>query len=232
MNMDHSIGRPERRFQDPGEIDPRLWEELGTRDPDEICLRAAVRFEREQGCYLVPFLNRRYGVFPGTRLIKRQDARGRGDLSFQLCLVLLTYLLRAQSLALSGRMVAGAELRGGSFFFRGPHALFTGPLERRFGSNPEGFLGAGLRLGGDKTDFGQASFRLWPFPRIPLGYILWSGDDEFPARVVVAFDPSVMEHLPLDVVWALVNEVGRALLNEAKSSAQGAEGRCHRMLDR
>lgn len=222
MTIDHPIEKTQRRFQDPGEIDPRLWEELGTRDPDEICVRASVRFERERGCYLVPFLNRMYGVFPGMRLIKRQDSRGQEELSFQLYLVLLTYLLRAQSLALSGRMVTGAELRGGSFFFRGPHALFTGPLERRFGSDPEGFLGAGLRLGGDKTNFGNASFRLWPFPRIPLGYILWSGDEEFSARVVVAFDPSVMEHLPLDVIWALVNEVGRALLREAQGVGQRA----------
>jgi hypothetical protein len=217
MNTDHPIQKPQRRFQDPGELDPRLWEELAARDPDDICVRAAVRFERERVCYLVPFLNHMYGVFPGERLIERQDSRREEELSFQFYLVLVTYLLRAQSLALSGRMVTGAELRGGSFFFRGPHALFTEPLERRFNSDPEAFLGAGLRLGGSKTDFGDASFRLWPLPRIPLGYILWSGDEEFSARVGVAFDASVSEHLALDVIWALVNEVGRALLNEARS---------------
>ena len=215
MTIDHPIQKPQRRFQDPGEIDPRLWEELATRDSEEICVRASVRFERERGCYLVPFLNRRYGVFCGERLIKHQDSRGEEELSFQRYLVLVTYLLRARSLALSGRMVTGAELRGGSLFFRGHHALFTEPLERRFGSDPKGFLGAGLRLGGGKTDFGDASFRLWPLPRIPLGYILWSADDEFSARVGVVFDASVVEHLALDVIWALVNEVGRALLKEA-----------------
>jgi Domain of unknown function (DUF3786) len=223
MNIDHPIQKPHRgRFQDPGEIDPRLWEELATRDPDAICVRASVRFERERGCYVVPFLNRSYGVFPGERLIERQDSRRKEDLSFQLYLVLVTYLLCARSLALAGRMVTGVELRGGSFFFRGHHALFTEPLERRFGSDPEGFLGAGLRLGGTKTDFGDASFRLWTLPRIPLGYILWCADDEFSTRLGVVFDASIVEHLALDVIWALVNEVGRALLNEAKSREQGA----------
>jgi len=224
MNIDHPMQKPQRRFQDPGEIDPRLWEELATRDPNEIGSRASVRFERERGCYLVPFLNRMYGVFPGERLIEREDFPGEEELSFQLYLVLVTYLLRAQSLALSGRTVTGAELRGGSFFFRGHHALFTEPLERRFGSDPEGFLGAGLRLGGGKTDFGDASFRLWPLPKIPLGYILWSADDEFSARVGVAFDASIVEHLALDVIWALVNEVGRALLREAKGIERRVEG--------
>ncbi|MEE8315119.1 MAG: DUF3786 domain-containing protein, partial [Syntrophobacteria bacterium] len=56
-----------------------------------------------------------------------------------------------------------------------------------------------------------------PLPKIPLGYILWLGDEEFPARVVVTFDGSVEQQLPLDVIWALVNQVGGALLREAKS---------------
>jgi len=216
MKIDHPIREPQqRRFQDPSELDPRLWEELAIRDPDEICVRASVRFERERRCYLVPFLNRLYGVFPGERLIERQDSRREEGLSFQLYLVLVTYLLRARSIALAGRMVTGAELRGGSFFFRGPHALFAEPLELRFGKDPEEFLGAGLRLGGIKTDFGNASFRLWTLPRIPLGYILWAADDEFSARLGIVFDPSVEEHLALDVIWALVNEVGRALLRES-----------------
>jgi hypothetical protein len=131
---------------------------------------------------------------------------------------MLTYLLRAQPIGLTGRMVTGSEIRGGNFFFRGPHVLFTKPLEKRFGDDGHSFLEAGLRLGGGETDFGDVSFRLWPLPKIPLGYILWLGDEEFPARLVVTFDASVEEHLPLDVIWALVNLVGRALLREAQSA--------------
>jgi hypothetical protein len=33
----------------------------------------------------------------------------------------------------------------------------------------------------------------------------------------VTFDGSVEQQLPLDVIWALVNQVGGALLREAKS---------------
>jgi hypothetical protein len=109
-------------------------------------------------------------------------------------------------------MVTGSEIKGGDFFFRGPHALFAKPLEKRFGYDARAFLEVGLHLGGVEADFGDASFRLWPLPKIPLSYILWVGDDEFPPRLVITFDSSVEEHLPLDVLWALVNQVGRALL--------------------
>jgi hypothetical protein len=201
-------------YEDPGEIDPKFWEELSSRDANEISMGAAVRLDAERACYLIPFLARTYLVFPRERRIEGLDHRGEEKLSFQFYLVLLTYLLRSRAIPLSGRVVTGSELRGGDLFFRGPHALFTKPLEKRFGSDPEAFLRAGLRLGGSQTGFGDVSFRLWPLPRIPLGYILWAADEEFPARVGITFDASIAEQLPLDVTWALVNEVGRALLQE------------------
>jgi hypothetical protein len=113
-------------------------------------------------------------------------------------------------------MVTGNEIRGGDFFFRGPHVLFTRPLEKRFGSDARTFLEAGLHFGGAETDFGDVSFRIWPLPKLPLCYILWLEDEEFPPRVVVTFDSSVEQHLPLDAIWALVNLVGRRLLRAAE----------------
>lgn len=202
-------------YEDPGEIDPNLWCKLSSSDVQEVCTRASVRHDGTSGCYLIPFLHRTYACYPEQRLISHLD-HGRAErLSFQFYLVVLTYLLRAQPIGLSGRMVTGSEIKGGDFFFRGPHALFTKPLEQRFGHDAQAFLEVGLHLGGVETDFGDASFRLWPLPKIPLSYILWVGDDEFPPRMVVTFDSSVEEHLPLDVLWALVNQVGRALLRNA-----------------
>jgi len=209
----------ERRgiYEDPAEIDPNLWSELLSKDVNEVCAQASVRYDQVQGCYKIPFLNQTYGCYPEARVIECLENDGPKRLSFQFYLVLLTYLLRAQLIGLTGRMVTGNEIKGGDFFFRGPHALFTRPLEKRFGHDGQTFLEAGLRLGGGETDFGDVSFRLWPLPKIPLGYILWLGDEEFPARVVVTFDGSVEQQLPLDVIWALVNQVGGAILREAKS---------------
>ncbi len=202
-------------YEAPEEIDPSLWSELSSKDVNEVCARASVRYDEGRGCFQIPFLHQTYGCYPERRLIECLDHHEPKQLSFQFYLVLLTYLLRSQPIGLSGRMVAGSEIKGGDFFFRGPHALFIRPLEKRFGHDAQSFLEAGLRLGGGETDFGDASFRLWPLPKIPLGYILWLADEEFPARVVVTFDASVEEHLPLDVIWALVNQVGGALLREA-----------------
>jgi hypothetical protein len=203
-------------YQDPKEIDPKLWSELSSQDADGVCARASVRYDKDLDCYQIPFLQQTYACYPKSRLIECLDHNSSDNLSFQFYLVLLTYLLRAQPIGLTGRMVTGSEIKGGDFFFRGPHALFIEPLEKRFGHDAETFLEAGLRLGGAETDFGDISFRLWPLPKIPLGYILWVADEEFPAKVVVTFDASIQEHLPLDVVWAMVNLAGGELLQQAK----------------
>ena len=202
-------------YEDPGEIDSTLWRELVSLSVDEVCGRAAVRYDKDSGFYQIPFLHQVYRCYPEQRLIECLDHDAPEELSFQFYLVLLTYLLRTRPIGLSGRTVTGTEIKGGDFFFRGPHALFIRPLEKRFGHEAQHFLNVGLRLGGTETEFGDSSFRLWPLPKIPLGYILWQEDEEFPARAVVTFDSSVEAHLPLDVIWALVNEVGRRLIKNA-----------------
>jgi hypothetical protein len=56
--------------------------------------------------------------------------------------------------------------------------------------------------------------RLLPFPRIPLYFLMWFADEEFPARLRVLFDRSIERFLPADAIWALVNRVARALADD------------------
>ena len=203
-------------YEDPSEIDPGLWSELSSMDATEVCARGAVRYDEARGCYQIPFLHETYGCYPENRLIKCLDHEGSQRLSFQFYLVLLTYLIRSQPIGLTGRMVTGSELKGGDFFFKGPHVLFTRPLEERFGQDGQTFLEVGRALGGSQTEYGDVSFRLWPLPKIPLGYILWLADEEFPERLVLTFDSSIEEHFPLYVIWALVNLVGGTILRETR----------------
>ena len=67
-----------------------------------------------------------------------------------------------------------------------------------------------IRLGGQLENMADAAACLWPFPRIPLYFLLWQGDDEFPPRMRVLFDRSIDACLPADAIWALVNRVAQA----------------------
>jgi hypothetical protein len=194
------------------EIDKAHWEELRGLSPQEVCQRAAVTYDEREKAYRVPFLSQIYSVFPllGSISIEglEEDKSFRyEEISFAEALVLVLYLLKAKELPLTGRQQTERELPGGGTFFQGPHELPRKPILKHFGRDPRRFLEAGQSLGGQALSFGDAAFRLQALPRVPVDYILWAEDDEFPSRLTLTFDSSAAEHLPLDVLWALVNVV-------------------------
>ena len=206
------------------EIDAAYWEELTTLDPAEVCRRSLATYDPEEEAYRVPLLHQGYTIHPFRRSITREtDPAARshrsGDIFFDEALVLIIYLLRAREIPLAGKQQTEKDLPGGETFFRGPHELARRPILKHFGRNPEAFHGAAASLGGKRLDFGDAAFRFQALPRIPLDYILWAEDDEFPARLTIAFDPTVSHHLPLDVVWALVHLATRRLVEAGSASS-------------
>ena len=62
----------------------------------------------------------------------------------------------------------------------------------------------------------DAAFRFLPFPKIPLYYLLWDGDDEFAADLNILFDRSIEQHFNADAIWGLVNLVSDMLLLHKK----------------
>lgn len=200
------------------DLPPEYWHELSRRDSGEVCRRTLVAPHGPTG-FQISFLGRDYLCDPVQRRIRLAGAPEE-RLGFQEYLILLVYLLQARDLPLSGEWVNEKELRGGALFFRGPHALFREPLEKRFARDPGGLLRAGLAAGGVASGRGDASFRLQALPRIPLEYIFYGEDEEFPAQLTMVFDRTVERHLPLDVIWALVNVAGQRVLRTGEQKEE------------
>ena len=190
------------------EPDPLLWVQLEGEIPGEICRRALVSYGHEQG-FLLPFLNQTFQILPKTRSIVPLYSHAPKIKSFELDLIILTYLLRAQAMEMSEKMVNEKQIPGGEAFFRGPHSLNTRPMEEVFGEDREAFLSAGRSLNGKVRDLGDAAICLPVLPRIPVTLILWEKDDEFPAEITVNFDSTISSHLPLDIIWAVIDVVSK-----------------------
>ena len=190
---------------------PKLWEELRSLEPVKVCERCKVDYD-SAGFYKVNSLERTVRVYPKEERFEAEDVSLAASVDFKLLVV--SYLLYAQNIDPSGKWVSEKDLKGGSTFFRGPHALPAAPLEKLFGSDPEGFQEKALTLGGRVSEFGDISMSFPVLPRISFAVILWVRDEEFPARVTFMLDSSIEAHLPLDVIFAMTESVTQKLISE------------------
>ena len=70
---------------------------------------------------------------------------------------------------------------------------------------------SGVKLGGKQIKIGDAGFQVFAFPRIPMAYALWLGDDEIDANISILFDKTIDTHFPLDIILGLTNIVTKKI---------------------
>jgi hypothetical protein len=188
------------------------WERLSARDP--LSMVAITQFQLTAANELVfRFLNRDVLVDPKARCLRLWSGGGwekTDDPLLELATVL--YLINVKDVYPLGRDIVGPKDLKEGHFFQGPHELKTAPLVARFATDVQGLRQAAEALGGEPVDMADAAWRLKPFPRVHIYYLLWEGDAEFPPRMTVLFERSIEETLAADAIWGLVNRVSTALL--------------------
>ncbi len=192
------------------------WEELLAMDTGNVCRRSLARYSEGEKAYELKLLNDDLLVYPGERKIVRvSDPASESDPppNFNTTLISVHYLLRAQEIPIANEYVTETQVTDGAFFFKGPHAIPSWRVEKRFGGDAEAFMEKGRLIGGKPIEFGDAGLELLALPRAQIAYVLWEADDEFPARSQILFDASVEKHFALDVVWAMCNLVTEKLLS-------------------
>jgi hypothetical protein len=188
------------------------WERLCARDPGQLAAITQFRLTPDNALAF-RFLNRELRVDTQARCLRLLSGAGWEETDDPLLeLATVLYLINVQDVYPLGRDIVGPkDLREGHFF-QGPHELKTAPLVARFGADAPGFRRAAEALGGEPLDMADAAYRLKPFPRVHLYYLLWEGDEEFSPRVSVLFERSIQESLAADAIWGLVSRVSAALL--------------------
>ena len=184
----------------------KAWEVLRGLDPADVCRNASVTYERSDGVYILGSFNTGFSIHPKTEDITNLAPQGEiflGRYRRFFTLSALWYLVNAQDMPLSGRLVKPHSIKGGDMFLRGSHIL---PLERlaaKYGSNKQTFIERGKELGAEVGVHGDAALKIYPLPRIPVVLILWEGDEEFPARADLLLDSTCELHSPLDIIWSV-----------------------------
>ena len=190
------------------------WDKLKKRNIDELC-KLSLAHVYPPADLLLHFLNKDILLDMENRSIHRLNVNKREKIENPfLELIILVYLLNVSSDNPGQDIISVRDLKSAQFF-QGPHELQTAPLLDLYGNNLEGFKSAAESLGGKSLDMADAAYMLLPFPKIPLYYLLWGGDDEFEPNLSILFNRSIEKHLAADAIWGLVNLVSHYLLSES-----------------
>ena len=197
----------------PIQIDPVWWEHLSGRDKAQVANFTLTEIDGETGHLKFRFLNRELLTDTTACCVREKKDRQWEPLAWpMLVLTILDYFSRISCLHPLGREMVGPDDLADAHYFSGQGRLRTGSLLRRYGSDPQGFSAAGRRLDGQPQQMADEAFKLMPFPRIPVYYLLWLASDDFAPRISILFDRSIEKVLSPPAIWCLVNLCNYCLL--------------------
>ncbi|HJB16686.1 MAG TPA: DUF3786 domain-containing protein [Candidatus Blautia excrementipullorum] len=87
------------------------------------------------------------------------------------------------------------RLKGTSPFSKAFQEGVIGPFSRMFSGHVKELSRACEKLGGKKLPWSDAGYELKAFECIPVRFLFWDGDDEFPAQGNVLFDVSATDFI-------------------------------------
>lgn len=177
-------------------------EEFAKKDPREMAEKAGGEFEQVNcgnSMLTVSLFGQEHTLAHPDGSIEFPDHH---QVSLVTHILLLHYLIGATGKPLTGEFVSYKDIPGGDKYFSVFKKRVEMPVLSAYGENPEGFGAACSGLGGARVDMGDAAFRFQAFPMVPITYVFWRGEEEFPASLQVLFDASIKDYLPLeDIVF-------------------------------
>lgn len=190
----------------PQRGEEQMWNTLAGLSTDDVCRRTDAVFDTAAGLYRLKSFGRSFSVSPQERKILFDS--GDDELFFKkvayfLRLSVIGYLSVSKDIALTGRLVNPVNMKSGQLFFRGSHVLPLDKVAGKYGLDKQGFLQKAPSLAGEEAEYGDASLKFYPFPRVLAAVILWVADEEFGPRAELLFDSSIELQLPIDVIWSV-----------------------------
>lgn len=192
-------------------------DELRTLDLVERLRKASVAYRIEEGGYIVesPFFEETIIIdIPRFSFRSAQDS----NVTLAAKILILHYLLKASGEPLGKEKIPYEDIPGCRPYLPVFERRVIRPLISAFGFERDPFRSAGEALGGAPEDYGDASFTLRALPMVPLTFILWEGDQEFPPSVKVLFDPSIDRYIPLEDITVLSKLAAVRIIKAAKKS--------------
>lgn len=99
------------------------------------------------------------------------------------------------------------------------------PFARAFSGRTAQLLEAARQLGAQRIKQGDAGFVLHAFACIPMQFLFWDGDEEFPAQANILFDYSVTDYIHEESTVSLATDGITFLMEAAGVEPEGSRYR-------
>ncbi len=180
----------------------RALEIFKTAKPEDITIGSGARFNKERSSFYFNYCNLPIEViYPSGDAYWLEENKRLIDISDRY--LILLYLAESSGLPLRNHWLTFLELPGGPHHYVPFLKEGVNPLIDAFGSNPEEAWKIAQTFGAIRTPMGSVGFTIPVFPKLPLGFIFWEGDDEFPPKANILFDQISTEYLDTASLYML-----------------------------
>lgn len=184
-------------FNKPETFQPAIdkaWADLTEQNPEQVVENAIAQFDQNSKTYTVTVLGGVYSVELESKTIQHpetMDEHIRGALT----VLVLHYLINSTATTLRNKLISYRELPDGNVFYNAFRSIAIAPIAQEFGMDLKKFEAKASALSGRMVKLGEIAFEFKIFPRVPVTYILWGGDEEIAASANILFDESASKQL-------------------------------------
>jgi hypothetical protein len=140
-------------------------------------------------------------------------------------ILILHYFIQAKGTSFSGKTITYKELHDGINYFPVFSKRTIQPLVKFFGNEPGELLKTARVLGGEKADYGDMAVTINAFTYVPVTFVIWQGDDEFPPEGSLLFNNTINDYLTNDDIHALCENIIWSLVRIKQSGGSSPNAR-------
>lgn len=177
-------------------------------DPEEMALRCGLPYDPDKKEFSFKVMDKNYTATFPEFILKNED--GSECEAFNIKILLVRHLLEGKKSVAGDRKLTYRELPWGETYFRQFEGRCIKRMAYSFGYKLDKFAAAMEKLGAEKTDMGDVSYKVEFMPGNYIYFILWAADDEFdPACQMLFSDNFPLAYSTEDVAYVGDISIGR-----------------------
>lgn len=186
---------------------------------EEKLAKAGLQFVKDGEAYrvIIPFFDEIVELTLSDFSFKSSKA---SNITLVTRIIILHYIIQASGVAAGRELIPYEDIPGCRSYLPVFERRVVKPLLAAFGFARDAFTAAGREIGGTEEEYGNASFTVHAFPRVPITFILWEGDEDFHPSLKVLFDRTIHAYLPLEDIVVVAKMAATRILKQGRKSAE------------